>query len=42
VINNVLSLRPTLNQLSVVSVAMHTKTADFVVLGRYCNAPCPF
>jgi acid ceramidase len=42
VINNVLSLRPTFNQLSVVSVAMHTKTADFVVLGRYCNAPCPF
>lgn len=42
VIVNVLGLRPTLNQLTTVSVGMHVRSGTFTVLGRYCNAPCPF
>jgi len=42
VIKNVLSVHPTFNQLTTMSVAMRASTGEFVVYGRYCNAPCPF
>lgn len=42
VISDVLSIKPTFNQLTTVSVAMHVASGDFIVMGRYCTAPCPF
>jgi hypothetical protein len=42
VITDVLSIKPTFNQLTTVSVAMHVASGDFIVMGRYCTAPCPF